>query len=257
MEEAMSSSSDATPTAESRVSGCLLGGAIGDAMGAPIEFLSLSEIQDKFGPQGLTSYEPAYRMLGAITDDTQMALWTAEGLIRADNRFADRGICNVADVVHRAYLRWLNTQGVSWDESSSEWPGPSGWLIRQGFLHQRRAPGLTCLSALKSGECGGTDRPWNDTKGCGGIMRVAPVGLVSRDAFRLGAELAAITHGHPTGYLAAGTFALIISEICKGLSLEQSISSALDELKSQENHHETLDAVQRALSLVGSEKPLP
>ncbi len=253
----MPGSPKSVPTHESRVLGCLLGGAIGDALGAPIEFMSLSEIQAQFGAQGLTEYQPAYGRLGAITDDTQMALWTAEGLIRADNRIADRGLCNVRDVIHRAYLRWLTTQGVLWHEIGSEWPEPSGWLIREDFLHDRRSPGATCISALRSGECGTMDRHLNDSKGCGSIMRVAPVGLAGRDVFRIGAESAAITHGHPTGYLAAGAFALIISEIQNGHSLEQSTHRAVLELKAYEGHQETLDAIEHALSLATSTKPSP
>ncbi len=250
-------SSNSTPTHESRILGCLLGGAIGDALGAPIEFMSLPEIQGQFGAQGLTAYHPAYGRLGAITDDTQMALWTAEGLIRADNRIADRGLCNVRDVIHRAYLRWLSTQGVLWYEIGSEWPEPSGWLIREDFLNDRRAPGATCISALRSGECGTMDRHLNDSKGCGGIMRVAPVGLAGRDVLRIGAESAAITHGHPTGYLAAGTFASIISEIQNGHSLEQSTHRAVLELKAYDSHQETVDAIERALSFTTSMKLSP
>ncbi len=219
--------------------------------------MSLREIHEQFGAQGLTEYQPVYGRLGAITDDTQMALWTAEGLIRADNRIADRGLCNVREVIHRAYLRWLSTQGVLWYEIGSEWPEPSGWLIREDFLNDRRAPGATCISALRSGECGTLDRHLNDSKGCGGIMRAAPVGLAGRDVFRIGAESAAITHSHPTGYLAAGAFARIISEIQNGQSLEQSIHRAVQELKDYDGHQETLEAIEHALSLATSTKPSP
>jgi ADP-ribosylglycohydrolase len=36
-------------TTHSRIRGCLLGGAVADAVGAPVEFLSLKEICDRFG----------------------------------------------------------------------------------------------------------------------------------------------------------------------------------------------------------------
>jgi ADP-ribosylglycohydrolase len=88
-----------------------------------------------------------------------------------------------------------------------------GWLIRVEGLHARRAPGMTCLSALRGGTMGTIERPLNDSKGCGGVMRAAPIGLVARDeqaAFTLGCEAAAITHGHPSGYYSAGCFAAII-----------------------------------------------
>lgn len=62
-----------------RYQGCLLGGAVGDALGAPLEFMRRSEILQAFGPKGITDLVPAYGKLGAITDDTQMTLFTAEG----------------------------------------------------------------------------------------------------------------------------------------------------------------------------------
>jgi hypothetical protein len=89
----------------------LLGRAVGDALGAPVECLSLVEIQARFGHDGVRDLVPAYGTLGAVTDDTQMALFTAEALIRAEHRFRDRGLCSPPHVVHRAYVRWLLTPG--------------------------------------------------------------------------------------------------------------------------------------------------
>jgi ADP-ribosylglycohydrolase len=75
-----------------RIKGCLLGGAVGDALGAPVEFLEWSVIEARFGPQGIIDFVPAYGITGAITDDTQMMLFTAEGLIRAYVRGSSRGV---------------------------------------------------------------------------------------------------------------------------------------------------------------------
>jgi hypothetical protein len=99
------------PTQLDRIRGSLLGGAVGDALGAGIEFLSLEAIRERFGFLGVDDFVPAYGRVGAITDDTQMTLFTAEGLIRAWCRFEDRGICHPPSIVHHAYLRWLLTQG--------------------------------------------------------------------------------------------------------------------------------------------------
>src|SRR5260370_16834222 len=63
--------------------GCLLGGAVGDALGGPVEFLDLEEIVKVYGEQGIRDYAPAYGKLGAITDDTQMTLFTAEAVLSA------------------------------------------------------------------------------------------------------------------------------------------------------------------------------
>lgn len=100
---------DTKPSLHQRISGCLLGGAVGDALGAPIEFISLGEIRRQFGVSGIRDYAPAYGRIGAITDDTQMTLFTAEGLLRAWVRHAGKGICNTVGVIHHAYLRWLLT----------------------------------------------------------------------------------------------------------------------------------------------------
>ena len=102
-----------TPSRRDRFLGCLLGGAAGDALGAPVEFMKRATILERFGPRGITSYAPAYGRTGAITDDTQMTLFTAEGLLRAYVRGERRGIGHVPSVVAHAYLRWLKTQGTA------------------------------------------------------------------------------------------------------------------------------------------------
>ena len=66
----------------SRFQGCVLGGAVGDALGAPVEFMKRDAILRRFGAAGITTYAPANGGLGTITDDTQVALFTAEGLLR-------------------------------------------------------------------------------------------------------------------------------------------------------------------------------
>jgi ADP-ribosylglycohydrolase len=75
-----------------RFIGCLLCGAVGDALGAPVEFMKRAEILQAFGPTGIANYAPAYGGLGRITDDTQMTLFTAEGLLRAEVRGHLKGI---------------------------------------------------------------------------------------------------------------------------------------------------------------------
>lgn len=234
------------------ISGCLLGGAVGDALGAPVEFMSLEQIRSEYGPRGIENYSVAYGRLGAITDDTQMTLFTLEGLLRAIMRREDRGICNVPMVVWHAYLRWLGTQGEVIEDE--EFPSiHNGWLLEHKELHLRRAPGNSCLSALRRGHYGTIEKPINDSKGCGGVMRMAPVGLVANEPFRLGCELAAITHGHPSGYLASGAFAQIIAEIMDGAELIAAIGNARDILRTCDGHEECLDAIDGALALVNED----
>ena len=212
-------------TSADRYRGCMLGGAVGDALGAGVEFLSLADIRRRHGPAGVTGYVPAYGRLGAITDDTQMTLFTAEGLLR-DRRLPPAQRDPTA-AIWRAYRRWLSTQ-----EDGQRPAGQSdGWLTSQGFLHAERAPGNTCLSALWAGQPGTLLQRVNDSKGCGGVMRVAPIGLADDNPFALGCQAAALTHGHPSGYYSAGAFAVIISEVVHGADLRAAIAAALDALR--------------------------
>lgn len=96
-----------TPADLNQMRACLPGGAIGDALGAPIEFMNLQRIKRNFGEEGLTDYAPYFGRLGTITDDTQMILFTLEGVIRGHLRWLERGLCHVPTVVHHAYQRWL------------------------------------------------------------------------------------------------------------------------------------------------------
>ena len=196
-----------------RLRASLLAGAIGDALGAPVEFMQLADIRRQFGPDGIGDYVPYHGKMGAITDDTQMTLFTAEGLLRAYVRDSLRGICCVTSVVSHAYLRWLKTQGINPKPTIDETSG----LIAVRALHSRRAPGKTCLSALQAMGHFTNEKAQNNSKGAGGIMRVAPVAMMfhghpdqANTVFRLGKESAWITHGHPSGYYSAAAFAVIL-----------------------------------------------
>lgn len=251
--------------------GCLLAGAVGDALGAPIEFMRLGQIVAAFGSAGLDDYAPFLGRLGAITDDTQLTLFTAEGLLEAAptaGRPDAAGQSDVTSTVHRAYLRWLITQdGPGPPLSGEDGVDALAGLLGVPELHSRRGPGNTCLSALRSGQAGTVAEPINSSKGCGGVMRVAPVGLFVRSgrdggedpdraAFRIGCDLAAITHGHPSGYLSAGALALLLSRILSGDGLEAALRNVRRELTRHPGHEECSEALSRALDLWRSDLPL-
>ncbi|MBX6390955.1 MAG: ADP-ribosylglycohydrolase family protein, partial [Frankia sp.] len=233
-----------------RVRGCLLGGALGDALGAGLESLSLDEIRRRHGPAGVTGLTEAYGVLAPITDDTQLTLFTAEGLIRASVRGRSRGICHPPSVLWLAYQRWLVTQRVSQPP-----PEVSGWLAAQPVLYARRAPGEACLSGLSAPKMGTLDAPANpDSKGCGAVIRSAPFGLLRRepeDAWRLAVECAVLTHGHPSGYLAAGALAWIIALELEGASVLDAATSALRRLAEEPAGGEVAGALRAALAAAG------
>ncbi|EPT1453054.1 ADP-ribosylglycohydrolase family protein [Escherichia coli] len=228
------------------IRGCLLGGAIGDALGLPVEFNSLSDIIRKHGPAGITGFQPCYGGLGKFSDDTQMTLFTLVGLLNAhllDGDYLHHGAV--------AQLEWLRTQGII---NPILVPGHEPVsLLQERELFSRRAPGNTCLSSLSSMKRVG-DLAKNDSKGCGAVMRMAPVGLFCyltgrNDAFAMGNHLGALTHAHPSGYLSAGALAVIVQQLLEGMTVKEACQEAMRQLICAPGHEETLEALTLALAL--------
>ena len=190
-----------------RVRGSIIGGAIGDALGYPVEFIySYEEIQKRYGENGITRLD-TYQWWtetntgkAVISDDTQMTLFTAMGILNAKAN----GIAPIPSIC-RAYIEWLYTQKGFHSKQSNK-----SWISDLPELNVRRAPGLTCISALETILKG--KEPINNSKGCGGIMRIAPIPLYGLSQNRinnvsilneLAADASKITHQHPLGYIPA------------------------------------------------------
>ena len=188
----------------SRYKGCLLGGAVGDALGYPVEFLGETSIYYQYTEQGIRELSEAGNP-ARISDDTQMTLFAAEGIMMGD--------------VRTAYLEWLGTQG---DTSHMDTKHPKTRLFREPRLHAMRAPGNTCMSALIRGG-GSMKEPLNHSKGCGTVMRAAPSGLACGVAgekgdaavYRNAVSDAAITHGSPMAWCSANALAQMVHEIIR------------------------------------------
>ncbi len=225
-----------------RLHASLKGGAIGDSLGAEIEFLSLAEIRRRF-PDGISDLPPHQGLRGAITDDTQMTLFTAEGILRANLRADDGGFVHTASIVHHALLRWYRSQGGNPALATDD-----VGLVSDQRLWARRAPGTTCMSALRESTRFG-EPARNDSKGCGTIMRVAPVALMlPRDQVRARAlETSALTHGHRTGQFAAAAWAEMLAEVAGGAPLEATAEMIADAYANLDGAAETVAAIRAAL----------
>lgn len=200
---------------QDRIRGSLIGGAIGDALGYPIEFIfSYKAIQTRYGENGITHLDthqhwlPEEEQIGkaVFSDDTQMTLYTANGLLNAKKqKIAYKyGIA-------QAYVEWYLIQV---GKKSGKYK--SCWLSAVPALNKRRAPGNTCITALEAIFRG--KEPYNNSKGCGGVMRIAPIPLYGAvdnrmsilEADRLAADAAEITHLNPLGFIPAALMAHII-----------------------------------------------
>ena len=213
-----------------KLRGSLVGGAVGDALGYPVEFMNSYEaIQKRFGQNGITRLDTSHWWVikedrkdednpkAWISDDTQMTLFTACGILnaKAQGKAPKYAICS-------AYIEWLFTQRGSKSSRFNDC-----WISNVPELNNRRAPGNTCITALS--EILGGREPYNDSKGCGGVMRTAPVALYGavwrntaegetpvgrisdiKDVDMLAADAAEITHQHPLGWLPSALEAHVI-----------------------------------------------
>ncbi|MFI6445581.1 ADP-ribosylglycohydrolase family protein [Kitasatospora sp. NPDC050543] len=246
-----------------RVRGALVGGAIGDALGWPVEFWQLYQIRENLGPQGVTGRTAPRNW--EVTDDTQMTLFTAEGLIRGFLRGWSGGGGSIPEAVHAAYQRWLLTQEQAEPDATPPGPPHDGWLLRQPFLYARRAPGNACMSGVayhqefEAPAVFGQPGPINaHSKGCGTVMRSAPFGLARlgvEQSFGLAAQCAQLTHGHPTGYLAAGAFAALVERVAGGTELWQAVGETIEQTGSWPGSRETVEALRRAVRLAEEGEP--
>lgn len=175
-----------------QIEAILLGLALGDALGYPVEFIKLPAIRQKYGSNGIQ--EPPFPAL--YSDDTQMTLALAEGLL-------DAGINAPLD----GLMQGIGKRFINWLDSPEN----------------NRAPGTTCIKGVERFQSGIS---WHESgilesKGCGSAMRVAPLGFIyQHDEVRL-KEIAMasseITHRHPTAIAATVAAAYLIKLVLDGI----------------------------------------
>lgn len=237
----------------SKYIGCLLGGAVGDALGYPIEFWDENQIFNKFGKTGIQNLEQT-GYPSRISDDTQMSLFAANAIIYAKS---NQGMLN--DYLKTAYCEWLGTQGDS--RGVEDELHPKMWIFSDSRMHALRAPGNTCLSALKSLAGAQVIKvAENNSKGCGTVMRAAPFGLsvhydpvYSRgdDAsvvYKMAQYDAMLTHGHPTAHATSAALALMVYEMVQHRPTGQkSLGEVLSEICGNSSEVDVL--LKKAISL--------
>lgn len=239
------------------VRGSLMAGAAGDALGYPVEFMSRRAILSRYGDKGITRFEIDSGIGKAlVSDDTQMTLFTANGMLMGVTRGAMRGVGGIPeDYVDGAYLDWYYTQSGLKSDSLDGKDFHYTWLRDLPELARRRAPGTTCMSACES--LRQYEKPHNNSKGCGGIMRVAPMGLFNAVHKRYpqsrlaeaGAKIASVTHLHPLGYLPAALLTMLIDRLVPLTSREaqtyiyEIIQDGLDIMMKMEGEEHNSDKI--------------
>lgn len=226
---------------QNRIRGSLTGGAAGDALGYAVEFMGENELFGKYGKGGIRAYSlDSVSKKALISDDTQMTLFAAEAIIKWLSAQANGGADDsLRSYALQSHLDWLDTQQSTFERTGKQF-FPHG-LMAERRMFACRAPGITCLSALhkrrnqkQTADSFIADKI-NNSKGCGGVMRVAPVGMLKYGEIRQidneGAEFAAITHSHSLGYMPAALLTHIIHSILysdAGNTLQDIVEDALD-----------------------------
>lgn len=232
-----------------KITDVFLAGAIGDAFGYLIEFDHVNAIKAKYGYQGLT-YDKMFNGV-VCSDDTQMTLFLLEAI---KNWKVDTYNENVfQEIAYDAYLKWYYTQCPS--EKETGWSflekimkskeekdisGSSFSLENCNLLIANRAPGMTCLSAMKLQKNSlkvdlKNDVMINDSMGCGSIMRVAPVlalkekfNLSSLDLVNASHLQSSITHCNYEGMFVTAVYTLLLNELLNGTEKKKALSKVLD-----------------------------
>lgn len=248
----------------SKIRGTMLGGAAGDALGFSVEFLSRTQIEERYGSSGILGYDMTSD-IAIISDDTQLTMFTANALLLGKTRRCMRGEQGpYPGYLTVGYLDWLKTQHrLQPDQRHKAYC----WIYHVPEMHHRRAPDATTMSALENRQIGTLDKPANQARGCAGLTRTAPIGLFfdprvigQKKVDLLGAECAAITHGHIMGWLPAAAFVHILSRIVYGGAtaddlpeLIRETCGAMSELVGEESAQPLNLMLRRVLRLYGSQ----
>jgi ADP-ribosylglycohydrolase len=210
------------PARGERIEGAILGLAIGDALGFPAEFRRRAQMIEHFGPTGIDDlvalHDPRWparpaimgrrHPAGTYSDDTQMTLALAEGLLETRD---DDPLDVRMEAVARRFVAWA------------------------GADDNDRAPGNACMTGCHALARGVR---WNEagvlgSKGCGSAMRVAPIGLLHADdrpkLLELARAQALLTHRHDAAVEGAAAAALLVALALKGVSPAEMWSTVMDE----------------------------
>ena len=197
-----------------QLAGCLLGGALGDALGYPVEFEKVSQMSQEH------DFDKIVGKL-IVSDDTQMTLFTANALLLDGNLRINTWNC---------YQDWLETQFKQGKSELSH--RPISWLMKYPEMYASREPGRTCLMTLMRGIPGDLNEPINQSKGCGALMRVAPLAFIDReDPYSVAIENSALTHGHQMSHIASAALVGLLRYISEGETLYDSVSLMRQDIK--------------------------
>ena len=244
-----------------RFIGSLIGGAIGNAMGYPVKFLDEHQIIATYGFVNSFVEKPL------ISDDTQLTMYTATGLLTAYTVATIRGTGHIfnSTPVFDAYMNWYEMQ------EGLKIKTPYSFLINIPEINQKRSRGYTSLAALRDAYInmkvwGKRERALNKSMSSSAVMRVAPVGLFCsrfdkvkvEQVAELAEKVGAITHGHSMSHMSCAYLATLIYHLSNGVEMDEAVketnSKIFDIYRHEKEIKEFEKILQKAIKLAKSRK---
>lgn len=199
---------------QSAYRGCLLGLAVGDALGYTVQSHSLKEIREDYGPNGLMGYDNDSGF-AEVTSYTQLAAFTCNGLLLGLTRGQMKGTMS-------PFVNYIRLAQREWAASQQRWGRPDQtfcWLMGRKEICRRHNMDTWMTDVLARKKLGTPEEPVNRFDSPGAITAAVGVGLSIRpdmmdqeEIDRLGAEAVALTHGSPLAFLPGAFIAHLVSK---------------------------------------------
>ena len=220
--------------------GCLLGLAVGDAMGYTVDSHTWKEIQEDYGPHGLRGYDSLGGFV-AVTSYTQLAAFSVNGLLLGLTRGQMRGhMAPYIQYIGHALREWATTQRRGQKLSQNHC-----WLTIEPDICEHYCMDTRMLDILSGQRLGTPEEPRNNCAGPQALTSAIGVGLFfhpdrtdQKEIDRLGAEAVALTYGNPEAFLSGAVLSHIISRLVQNpkADLTRLISEAMTALREQFGH---------------------
>ena len=227
---------------------CILGGAIGDALGSTVNDMTYDLIVEQYGKTGLTDMEKDCDGKARLTANTQLTIFTIDAIIRAYTKYRIYGFTNLGKTIsYTGYLRWQYNQDRKVPDGIDPKMLSDNYLMDIQELKYERFAESNMKQVLENEMLNDDMENTNNNKGYAAVTKAAPFGLVFYQddelAFEMAVKVARLTHGYPSAYLSAGAMAVIIANIVRGEKIEVAIDNAIAILKKQKTRANIIDKI--------------
>lgn len=200
---------------EQRFLGCIVGAAVGDALGMPTEYISDRQLHNRYGAKVTKFEDPSpnhpcgHLKAGQYTDDTQQVILLAESLV--SKRWFD--------------LHDFGQKMGQWANNCETIPG-----------YDRFSGGTSISASMELFHGKDPQKTGKPAPTCGSAMRIAPLGLFfynNMDKLQEAAYWAsAVTHNHPAAIDSALLISHLVGYLVNDLPLGNALKGATEVLHS-------------------------